>query len=131
MKDLEDTWWEMYYNQVFFNRLPYVNDKAAKIHTNLKIGDICLAFYDNKMSKGDYRMCLVKEVSPDDQGVIRDVDVLIAPCQKNASLPYKSKKLKELCISVQRLVLLPTLSPEEEDQTTVQDGSSEDLAEEG
>ena len=96
MKDLEDTWWEMYYRQVFFNRLPYVNDKAAKNHTNLKIGDVCLAFYDNKVSKGDYRMCLVKEVFPNDQGIIRDVDVLIAPRQKNASLPYKSKKLKEL-----------------------------------
>ena len=129
VKELKDTWWDMYYKQVFFNRLPYVNDKAAKNHTNLEVGDMCLAFYDNKVSKGDYRMCLVKEVFPDDQGIIRDVNVLIAPRQKNALLPYKSKKLKELQISVQRLVLLLTLSPEDEDQTSVQDGSAEDVEE--
>ena len=55
VKDLEDTWWKMYYRQVFFNHLPYINDKAAKNHINLEVGDVCLAFYDNKMSKGDYR----------------------------------------------------------------------------
>ena len=64
VKDLKDTWWEMYYKQVFFNRLPYVNDKAAKNHTNLKIGDVCLTFYDNKVSKGDYRIGLVRKSSP-------------------------------------------------------------------
>ena len=68
VKDLEDTWWEMYYNQVFFNCLPYVNDKAAKNHTNLEVGDMCIAFYNNNVSKGDYRMCLIAEVFPDDQG---------------------------------------------------------------
>ena len=129
VKDLEDTWWDIYYRQVLFNRLPYVNDKAAKNHTNLEVGDVCLAFYDNKVSKGDYRMCLVAEVFPDDQGIVRDVNVLIAPCQKNASLAYKSKKLKELQISVQRLVLLPTLSPNDEDETSVQDAAAEKLEE--
>ena len=94
VKDLEDIWWDMYYKQVFFNHLPYINNKAAKNHTNLEVGDMCLAFYENKMSKGDYRMCLVAEVFPDDQGIVRDVKVLIAPRQKNASLAYKSKKLK-------------------------------------
>ena len=96
VKDLEDIWWDMYYKQVFFNHLPYIDNKAAKNHTNLEVGDVCLAFYENKMSKGDYRMCLVAEVFPDDQGIVRDMKVLIAPRQKNALLPYKSKKLKEL-----------------------------------
>ena len=119
----------IYSRQVFFNHLPYVNDKAAKNHTNLEVGDMCLAFYDNKMSKGDYRMCLVAQVFPDDQGIVRDVKVLIAPRQKNASLPYKSKKLKELQISIQRLVQLPILSPKDEDETVVQEIAAEEAEE--
>ena len=60
---------------------------------------------------------------------MRDVKVFIAPRQKNASLPYKSKKLKELQISIQRLVQLLILSPEDEDETAVQDIAAEEAEE--
>ena len=119
----------MYYKQVFLSHLTYHDGKAAEKHTNIKIGDVCLLHYANKVTKGDYRMCLVRDVFPDKHGVVRDVLVAMAPCNKKAALlPYKSKQLVELRTSMQRLLLLPILPEADGDDMAadVQEQPAED-----
>ena len=74
---------------------------------NLEIGDICLVKYDHKVGKSDYRICKVVEVEEDAKGLVRTVTIAMRPRDsREKSLPYKSKKLKNLRMAVQRLVLI-------------------------
>ena len=74
---------------------------------NLGVGDVCLLKYDKKVGKGDYRLCKVDEVHPDEKGLVRTVTVLFRPpSSKEKSLPYKSKDLSKMKVGVNRLVLI-------------------------
>ena len=68
---------------------------------------MCLAKYEHKVGKADYRLCKVVEVEKDAKGLVRTVMVAMRPRDaREKSLPYKSKKLKNLKLAVQRLVLI-------------------------
>ena len=85
--------------------VPY--KKWKKEMANLAIGDICLVKYDHKVGKSDYRICKVVEVEEDAKGLVRTVTIAMRPRDsREKSLPYKSKKLKNLRLAVQRLVLI-------------------------
>ena len=46
---LLQSWWSMWYPQVFDNLIPYQSYRDSKRHRNLCPGDICLLRYDNKI----------------------------------------------------------------------------------
>ena len=59
------------------------------------------------MGKADYRLCKVVEVETDAKGLVRTV--MVAMRRRDVgekSWPYKSKKLKNLQLAVQRLDLI-------------------------
>ena len=73
---------------------------------NLRVGDVCLLKYENKI-KADYRYCRVESVFPDDQGVVRTVNVKMRPRDnRDKALPYKAKAPVVMNVGVQRLVLI-------------------------
>ena len=105
-EELLSVWWRMWAHQVFPSLLPFSKYKDAKRNDNLKPGDICLLKYDSKV-RARYKLCRVSEVFPHDDDIVRTVKVKFRPNQKNENpLPYIPKKLVELEVAVQRLVLI-------------------------
>ena len=105
LEEVVGAWWNQWYSQVFSSLVPY--KKWKKEMANLAIGDICLVKYDHKVGKSDYRICKVVEVEEDAKGLVRTVTIAMRPRDsREKSLPYKSKKLKNLRLAVQRLVLI-------------------------
>ena len=105
MEGVLDLWWRMWYSQVFSSLVPF--KKWKSIEENVKINDICLVKYENKVTRADYRLCKVVETEKDEKDLVRTVRVAMRP--KNAKekvLPYKSKDLVGLKVGVQRLVMV-------------------------
>ena len=98
-------WWDMWYAQVFDSLFPLPKWKEQM--PNLKAGDICMLKYDRKVGKGDYRLCRVDEVHPDEKGLVRTVTVAFRPISnKDKSLPYISKALSKMKVGLSRLILI-------------------------
>ena len=105
MEQYFNTWWKHWYSQVFDSLIPYRRWKESK--PNLEVGDICLLMYKGKLVPALYRMCRIIETYPDDLGDVRTVRVEARPRDsRDPTLPYVSKDLVEMTVSVQRLVLL-------------------------
>ena len=58
---------------------------------------MCIAEYEHKVGRADYRLCNVVGVEKDAKELVRTVMVAMRPRDAGeTSLPYKSKKLKNL-----------------------------------
>ena len=80
-------------------------NEAVKRHINLRVEDVCLLNYENKV-KLHYCYCRISEVFPD-RGVMRTVKVELRPRDRHDNnLPYKYKAPVTLEVAVQRLVLI-------------------------
>ena len=98
-------WWNLWYHQAFDALFPLPKWKEAM--PNLNPGDVCLLKYDRKIGKGDFRLCKVEEVHPDDKGLVRTVTVIFRPISsREKSLPYTSKELSRMKVGLNRLVLI-------------------------
>ena len=102
---LLDTWWSCWKQQGFASLLPYPELKHAKRHLNLKVGDVCLVYYENKV-KGTYRLCIVLETTVSRDGIVRTVRVGFRPRRACGPGAYRSVPLDEMEVAIQRLVLL-------------------------
>lgn len=58
LAELETAWWQQFHCQAFASFLPFHSYKQSRRHVNLRVGDICLLKYENKI-KSDYRYCRV------------------------------------------------------------------------
>ena len=123
--NLLDSWWSQWKQQGFTSLLPYPELKHAKRHQNLKVGDVCLLFYDNKV-KGTYRLCVVLETTTSKDDIVRTVKVGFRPRRHCGPGPYKGVRLYEMDVAVQRLVLLV---PKEDAGEVVQDSKTEEEVE--
>ena len=116
--ELEKVWWHQFHCQVFASLLPFHSLKASKRHINLRVGDVCLIKYENKI-KADYRYCRIVNIFPDEEGVVRTVEVKLRPRdQRDKALPYKAKAPVKMIVGVQRLVLV---TPQEDIENEVQE----------
>ena len=61
LSELETAWWRQFHCQAFASFLPFHSYKESKRHSNLRVGDVCLLKYENKI-KSDYRYCRVEQV---------------------------------------------------------------------
>ena len=107
--NLLDSWWSQWKQQGFTSLLPYPELKHAKRHQNLKVGDVCLLLYDNKV-KGTYRLCVVVDTNTwhEKDNITRTVKVSFRPRRHSGLGPYEGIRLFEMYVAVQRLVLLVT-----------------------
>ena len=105
-QNLLNSWWKLYYVQVFSNLLPFRRFKDTERHRNFQEGDVCFLKYDGKV-QSSYRLCRVSKIIPDEEDVVRTVEVILRPRNKAEKLlPFKSKKPNVIEVGVQRLALL-------------------------
>ena len=71
---------------------------------NLWIGDVCLS-KDSSTVQGEWRICQVSSVFPDENGVARNVEVKVVPIQ-SSSADYKSVIPYHLKRHVSNLIVL-------------------------
>ena len=105
LEDVFANWWELWYSQVFSGLVP--RRKWQNQHRNVMVGDICLLKFNKQLGKDAYRLCVVKEVEFDSKELVRTCHVGMRPRDaREATLPYKSKKLVIMKVPVQRLVVI-------------------------
>ena len=85
---------------MFDSLLPY--NKWKDEHPNLSVGETCAIKYENKVTKGDFRLCRVASTEVNMKGLVRTVDMRPRE-SRDQSLPYKSKKLTRLKVGTQDL----------------------------
>ena len=73
---------------------------------NLKVVDFAICGHEERLGKGEYRLARVKEVIPDESGLVRSAIIEFRPWDGPAGLPYTSKGLEERKVPVQKLVLI-------------------------
>ena len=78
---------------------------------NLEPNDVCL-LQDSNNLRGEWRLCRVVEVHPDEHGVVRNVHIEVA-ARYNGSGPYKFQKPYTLNRHVSKLIVLATGEDEE------------------
>ena len=101
---LERSWWDLWFRTCFGSLFPF--DKWKETMGNLKVGDIVLCGHEKRLGKGEYRLARVKEVLPDESGLVRSAIIEFRPRGGPAGLPYTSKGLEERKVPVQKLVLI-------------------------
>ena len=79
----------------------------------MMVGDICL-MKDSNMYRGEWRLCKVAQVFPDDRGKVRNVQVMVKPKQGGTG-PYVSTKPIYLNRHVNNLIVLVPVD-EQDDQ---------------
>ena len=105
IEELQVTWWQLWFQQVWHSLVP--RNRWKEVSRNLSEGDICLKMWEQKMGKPRYVICRVVNTEPDQAGVVRSVTVESRPKNsRESSLPYRSVELQKERVSVQRLVLL-------------------------
>ena len=105
MRELEQTWWDMWIVQALPHLVPFKKWKTE--YRSLQVGDIVLVLYDRKVGKGIYKLGRVLDVHPDSHGVTRTVTVGMRKTDKREKLlPYVPKPLVEVKLGVQRVAVI-------------------------
>ena len=105
IEEVEREWWKLWFSQCWHDLFP--RHKWKNPEENLRTGDICLKGYSSSLGKNRYVICRVGEVFPDENGLVRTVEIFSRPHDsREKSLPYKHKELVPERIAVQRLVLI-------------------------
>ena len=91
-------WIQVYFPTLLIRQKWHVNKR------NVKVGDVCL-LKDSNTLRGDWRLVKISEIYPDEQGIVRNVEVT-APRKQDSSLPYKFSQPIKLNRHVNNLVVL-------------------------
>ena len=98
--------------------------KWKTVHRNIQPGDVCHIRYTSRYSSPTFRLCRVKTILPDSEGIVRTCQVVMRPRRvgEPGKAAYKHKSLEELEVGVQRLaVILPVEEQEQwEDKTATE-----------
>ena len=98
-------WWQLWISAVWPSLVPYRRWKTTE--RNVMVDDVVMIRYDKKFTKPEFRLGRVLDVFPDDKGRTRTVLVGCRPRHKaDRAKAYVPKKLEELTVTVQRLVVL-------------------------
>ena len=105
MRELEETWWNMWVRQTLPHLVPYRKWKHE--HRSLRPKDIVLVLYSKQVGKGDYRLGRVLRVHPDNHGIVRTVTVGLRGKERSVgTLPYVPKPLEEITLGIQRVAVI-------------------------
>ena len=95
----------MWFRDVFPTLIPLSKWKEA--YPNLGEGDVVLVYHSKKVGPADYRYGRVVSVKKDERGLVRTARVAMRGRDvRDTVLPYVPKKLVEVNLPVQRLVLI-------------------------
>ena len=105
LRELEQTWWDMWIVQALPHLVPY--KKWKQEHRAMQVGDVVLVLYEKKVGKGIYRLGRVLDTHPDEHGVVRTVTVGMRKIDKREKLlPYVPKPLAEIRLGIQRIAVI-------------------------
>ena len=105
IRELEQTWWDMWIVQALPHLVPFKKWKHE--HRSMVVGDVVLVLYEKKVGKGTYRLGRVLAVHPDSHGVVRTVTVGMKKTDKREkALPYVPRALEEIKLGVQRIAVI-------------------------
>ena len=77
---------------------------SAKIKDNVNAGDCCIFKYQGKIGRGDFQLGRVVKTFPDEDGLVRRVELEMRPkMRRNPTFPYDTKIL---IVTVQRVAKL-------------------------
>lgn len=116
-------WWAHWTTHYWPQLVP--RTKWQKTHRSLQVGHVCHLQYKSKFSPPKYRLCRVTAILPNEDGVVRTVEVSMRPRHKaDLHKTYISKDPNVIKTGVQRLAVL---LPVEEQGEATQDLSELDL----
>ena len=99
---ITDQFWKVW-TKLYFPSL-IIQQKWHTLKRNLSIGDICL-LQDSNTMRGEWRLCKVTETYPDTHGVVRNVEVMVAPVHDGGKT-YKYHKPNCLKRHVSNLIVI-------------------------
>ena len=122
-------WRSKWLSQVFPDLVPRTKWKQAV--RNLRVGDIGVLRYENKLGPDSWRLARIAKADPDDDGLVRTIQVQFRPRHvRDKGKAFKSKKPLVMSIGVQRFaVMLPV--EEQDGQGEAALGDQEDECESG
>ena len=92
-------WFKLYIPSLLVRHMWHANRRDMM----LMAGDICLK--DSNVYRGEWRMCEVAKVFPDESGKVRNVEIMVKPKQSGAG-PYISIKPVYLRRHVNNLIVI-------------------------
>ena len=104
VQEVYKTWWEKWIQDVLPTLVPCRRWKT--VQKNLRVGDVVMMKYEGNI-QDDYRRARVKEVFPDQKGLIRTAKVVFRKRDRREKPEaYWKKPLCEQVVAVQRLAVL-------------------------
>ena len=99
-------WWEVWYRECFEQMMPLPKWKV--VNRNLQAGDICLLGFHTGLGPGQYKLCKVTKTFLDQEGLVRDVEIILRPrgAADQGTKQYKPTKMRTMVVGIQRLVLI-------------------------
>ena len=84
---------------------------------NMRIGDVCL-LKDSNAVRGEWRMCRVSQVFPDNQNRVRNVKVMLPRSGQDSSTKYRADTARgEVDRHVSNLIVIVPMEEKEHDET--------------
>ena len=129
VQKITDQFWRNWTNLYFPTLL-----KRQKWHNtkrSLKVGDVCLLKDSNAM-RGDWRMCRVSEVMPDEEKIVRNVKVEMPRSQPDGSKKYKLGAARsEVTRHVSNLITIMETKEDGESESSEGDNENAELGKPG
>ena len=108
-------WRKKWIAQVFPDLVP--RTKWKQTVRNLQVGDIGLLKYDKALGSDSWRLARVAKVYPDDNGLVRTVNVCFRPRHvRDKGTKYRSKEPLDMDIGVQRFAVMLPVEEQESGQ---------------
>ena len=104
-RELLKTWWKSWKEQSLGRLLPFDSKAQATSRRNLEPGDVCQLLYKTKVAS-HYRLCLVKEITKSQDGLVRTVKVVLRNRRSGKDVVNQHTEPAEMEVGVQRLCLI-------------------------
>ena len=110
VQSITTQFWKIW-TKLFFPSL-LIRQKWHTARRNVRVGDVCF-MQDSNHLRGEWRLVLVTNTFPDEQGVVRNVEVKVHPRQDGSQV-YKPTTANYLKRHVSNLVVLVPMEEKEE-----------------
>ena len=105
MQTIVDQFWRVWHRWYFPTLL--LRQKWHVERRNVAIGDVCM-LKDSNTHRGEWRICKVTNVFPDNRGKVSNVEVVVTPKQTGSG-PYMDAKQIKLYKHVCNLIVIVLL----------------------
>ena len=108
-----DQFWKVW-TSLYFPTLLW-QQKWHHLKRNLQVGDVCV-MEASSVFRGEWRLCRVTETYPDSKGVVRNVEIKVAP-RCGGSEKYKHQELYKLKRHASKLIVIVPVEEQKSDKS--------------